>query len=126
MGEWAEREEAVCQPSLGLAAFAERCGRDCTRPQGGGAQALLTSTPYSLSFGHTGPQDHSHKLFTALSTEPRAPEEGTGWGWVQGPAFMQPESPAEPGGLSPLSALSRASLSFAHPQWPGDWARCGA
>lgn len=52
---------------MGLAAFAERCGRDCTRSQGGGARALLTSTPYSPSFGHTGPQDHSHKLFTALA-----------------------------------------------------------
>lgn len=61
---------------MGLAAFAERCGRDCTRPQGGGARALLTSTPYSPSFGHTGPQDHSHKVFTALALSQEHQERG--------------------------------------------------
>ena len=39
---------------------------------------------------------------------------------------MQPESPAEPRGLSPFSALSTASLSSAHPQRPGGLGRHSA
>lgn len=81
------REAGGLQAS-GWPPLAEGYVRDCTRPQGDGAQALLTSTPFPPSLSDTLGSRTETISASPPGIEPRASAEGTGWGWVQGPAFM--------------------------------------
>lgn len=85
-GLWG-REAGGLQAS-GWPPLAEGYVRGCTRPQGDGAQAPLTSTPFPPSLSDTLGSRTFPISASLPGTEPRASAEGTGWGWVQGPAFM--------------------------------------